>query len=151
MSCLLVRLSLAVREILLHGDLSVKIFKYFGVRMWNLKRKPSICYKGTVCRRLSLEEYGQQEELLNAELQRSRQRSMEVNQEMGQVLEELGNARLYTHESRRQLQRKEMREKLHRLYPESVVRDQLISLKSYCIIHFLLNLVFRELAVNSHK
>ncbi|XP_034443413.1 structural maintenance of chromosomes protein 1B isoform X1 [Hippoglossus hippoglossus] len=77
----------------------------------------------------SLEEYGQQEERLNAELQRGRQRSEEVNQEMGQVLEELGNARLYTQESRRQLQRKEMREKLRRLYPESVY-GQLLDLCS---------------------
>lgn len=39
------------------------------------------------------------------------------------MLEELGNARLDSQESRRQLQRKELLEKLRRLYPESVVRD----------------------------
>ncbi|XP_029290074.1 LOW QUALITY PROTEIN: structural maintenance of chromosomes protein 1B [Cottoperca gobio] len=68
----------------------------------------------------SLEEYRQQEESLSAELQRGRQRSEEVNQELGQVLEELGNARLDSQESRRQLQRKELLEKLRRLHPETV-------------------------------
>ncbi|XP_040894537.1 structural maintenance of chromosomes protein 1B [Toxotes jaculatrix] len=68
----------------------------------------------------SLEEYRQQEENLSAELQRGRQRSEEVNRELGQVLEELGNARLDSQESRRQVQRKELLEKLRRLYPESV-------------------------------
>ncbi|XP_059191637.1 structural maintenance of chromosomes protein 1B [Centropristis striata] len=68
----------------------------------------------------SLEEYRQQEETLSAELQRGRQRSEEVNQELGQVLEELGNARLDSQESRRQLQRKELLEKLRRLFPETV-------------------------------
>uniref|UniRef100_A0A3Q3T0Y9 Structural maintenance of chromosomes protein n=1 Tax=Mastacembelus armatus TaxID=205130 RepID=A0A3Q3T0Y9_9TELE len=69
---------------------------------------------------LSLEEYRQQEQNLTIELQQGHQRSEEVNRELRQVLEEQGNARLYSHESRRQLQRKEMLEKLHRLYPESV-------------------------------
>uniref|UniRef100_UPI0037E7EC47 structural maintenance of chromosomes protein 1B n=1 Tax=Semicossyphus pulcher TaxID=241346 RepID=UPI0037E7EC47 len=68
----------------------------------------------------SLEEYHQQEESLSAELQRGHQRRAEVNQELGQVLEELGNARLEGQESRRQLQRKELLERLHRLYPETV-------------------------------
>ncbi|XP_070763568.1 structural maintenance of chromosomes protein 1B [Enoplosus armatus] len=68
----------------------------------------------------SLEEYRQREESLSAELQRGRQRSEEVNQELGQVLEELGNARLDSQESRRQLQRKELLERLRRLYPETV-------------------------------
>uniref|UniRef100_A0A665WM57 Structural maintenance of chromosomes protein n=1 Tax=Echeneis naucrates TaxID=173247 RepID=A0A665WM57_ECHNA len=68
----------------------------------------------------SLLEYHQQEESLNAELQRGRQRTEEVNQELGQVLEELGNAHLYTQDSSRKLQRKELLEKLRRFYPESV-------------------------------
>ncbi|XP_036962606.1 structural maintenance of chromosomes protein 1B isoform X2 [Acanthopagrus latus] len=68
----------------------------------------------------SLEEYRQQEESLSAELEQGRQRTEEVNQELGQVLEELGNARLDSQESGRQLQRKELLEKLRRLYPESV-------------------------------
>nr|XP_020449098.1 structural maintenance of chromosomes protein 1B isoform X2 [Monopterus albus] len=68
----------------------------------------------------SLKEYHQQEVSLSAELERGSQRIIEVNQELGQVLEELGNARLDSQESRRQLQRKEVLEKLCRLYPESV-------------------------------
>ncbi len=55
------------------------------------------------------------------ELQQGQQRSKEVNEELGQVLEELSNARLDSQESRRQLQRKELLEKLRRLYPEAVV------------------------------
>ncbi|KAM7415108.1 hypothetical protein PAMA_019774 [Pampus argenteus] len=68
----------------------------------------------------SLEEYRQQEESLSAELQRGRQRSVEVNQELGQVLEELRNARLDSQESKFRMQRKELLEKLQRLHPESV-------------------------------
>ncbi|XP_045892216.1 structural maintenance of chromosomes protein 1B [Micropterus dolomieu] len=68
----------------------------------------------------SLEEYRQQEESLSAELQRGRQRCEEVNLELGQVLEELGNARLDSQESRNQLQRKELLERLRRLYPDTV-------------------------------
>uniref|UniRef100_A0A7N8XVH3 Structural maintenance of chromosomes protein n=1 Tax=Mastacembelus armatus TaxID=205130 RepID=A0A7N8XVH3_9TELE len=80
----------------------------------------TLTQKETLCLRLSLEEYRQQEQNLTIELQQGHQRSEEVNRELRQVLEEQGNARLYSHESRRQLQRKEMLEKLHRLYPESV-------------------------------
>ncbi|KAK5866917.1 hypothetical protein PBY51_011450 [Eleginops maclovinus] len=68
----------------------------------------------------SLEEFRQLEESMSAELQRGRQRSMEVNQELGKVLEELGNARLDSQESRRMLRRKEMLDRLRRLYPETV-------------------------------
>ncbi|XP_034541562.1 structural maintenance of chromosomes protein 1B [Notolabrus celidotus] len=68
----------------------------------------------------SLEEYRQQEESLTVKLQQGHQRQAEVNQELGQVLEELGNARLDSQESRRQLQRKELLERLRRLYPETV-------------------------------
>ncbi|KAM9854698.1 structural maintenance of chromosomes protein 1B [Aulostomus maculatus] len=68
----------------------------------------------------SLEEYGQREESLSAELQWGRQRTGEVKEELSQVLEELGNARLDTQESKRQLQRKELLEKLHRLFPDTV-------------------------------
>ena len=57
------------------------------------------------------------------ELEAGRQRSAEVDQELGQVREELRNARLDSQESTRQLQRRELLEKLCRLYPEAVVRD----------------------------
>lgn len=77
-----------------------------------------------VCFSSTLKEYNQREESLSMELERGRQRSEEVTQELGQVLEELGNARLDSQESRRQLQRKELLEKLCRLHPETVVRDR---------------------------
>lgn len=77
-----------------------------------------------VCFSSTLKEYNQREESLTMELERGRQRSEEVTQELGQVLEELGNARLDSQESRRQLQRKELLEKLCRLHPETVVRDR---------------------------
>lgn len=77
-----------------------------------------------MCFRLSLEEYRQREESLSAELQLGSQRSEEVKQELGRVLEELGNARLDSQESRRQLQHKELLERLRRLYPDTVVRGR---------------------------
>lgn len=58
------------------------------------------------------------------ELEQGRQRSEKVTQDLSQVLEELRNARLDNHESKRQLQRKELLEKLSRLYPEAVVREE---------------------------
>uniref|UniRef100_A0AAQ4RSR8 SMC hinge domain-containing protein n=1 Tax=Gasterosteus aculeatus aculeatus TaxID=481459 RepID=A0AAQ4RSR8_GASAC len=68
----------------------------------------------------SLQECRQLEESLSAELQQGRNRSEELNQELGQVMEELGNAHLERHESKFQLRRKELLEKLCRVYPESV-------------------------------
>ncbi|KAM3842538.1 structural maintenance of chromosomes protein 1B-like [Diretmus argenteus] len=70
--------------------------------------------------RASLEEYRQQEKSLSEELQSGRQRTEEVNEELGQVLEELSTARLDSQESRRQQQRKEALEMLRRQYPETV-------------------------------
>lgn len=80
-------------------------------------------FRGIVCASSKLEEYRQQEESLSTQLERGRQRGEEVTQELGQVLEELRNARLDSQESRRQLQRKELLEKLCRLFPQVVVRD----------------------------
>ncbi|XP_061898837.1 structural maintenance of chromosomes protein 1B isoform X1 [Entelurus aequoreus] len=68
----------------------------------------------------SLERSRQEEEHLQAELQHGRQRSTEVNLELGQVLEELRIAGLENQENKYQLQRKEMLDKLRRLFPESV-------------------------------
>uniref|UniRef100_A0A667YJS6 Structural maintenance of chromosomes protein n=1 Tax=Myripristis murdjan TaxID=586833 RepID=A0A667YJS6_9TELE len=73
-----------------------------------------------VCLRASLQDYCQQEASLSEKLQWGCQRSEEVNKELGQVLEELGNAHLDTQESRRHQQRKEVMERLRRLYPETV-------------------------------
>lgn len=74
------------------------------------------------CSSSTLDECRHQEESLSKELEQGRQRSEEVKQDLGQVLEELRNARLDSHESKRQLQRKELLEKLVRLYPKAVVR-----------------------------
>uniref|UniRef100_A0A4W5RZR6 Structural maintenance of chromosomes 1B n=1 Tax=Hucho hucho TaxID=62062 RepID=A0A4W5RZR6_9TELE len=62
----------------------------------------------------------QQEEVLSAELQRGRVRGEEVNQELGEVLGELQNARLDSQESKRQQQRNEVLENLRRLYPDTL-------------------------------
>ncbi|CAB1322747.1 unnamed protein product [Coregonus sp. 'balchen'] len=68
----------------------------------------------------SLEESRQQEEVLSAELQRGRVRGEEVNQELGEVLGELQNARLDSQESKRQQQRNEVLENLRRLYHDTL-------------------------------
>ncbi|XP_028305642.1 structural maintenance of chromosomes protein 1B [Gouania willdenowi] len=68
----------------------------------------------------TLEESRNNEESLSAELQRGSVRCEEVKQELSQVLEELRNAGLENQESKRQLQRRELMEKLRRLYPENV-------------------------------
>ncbi|KAM7002632.1 structural maintenance of chromosomes protein 1B [Tautogolabrus adspersus] len=83
-------------------------------------RRAEVLEEYTKTSKSSLQEYRQQEESLSAELQRGHQRQAEVNQELGQVLEELGNARLDSQESRRQVQRNELLERLHRLYPDTV-------------------------------
>ncbi|XP_008309879.1 structural maintenance of chromosomes protein 1B isoform X2 [Cynoglossus semilaevis] len=70
--------------------------------------------------KLSIEEYGQQEKSLMAELQKGKHRSEELNEELGQVLQELRNASLDNQECKRQLQRNELLMRLQRLYPESV-------------------------------
>uniref|UniRef100_A0A8C5G8L7 Structural maintenance of chromosomes protein 1B-like n=1 Tax=Gouania willdenowi TaxID=441366 RepID=A0A8C5G8L7_GOUWI len=70
--------------------------------------------------RSTLEESRNNEESLSAELQRGSVRCEEVKQELSQVLEELRNAGLENQESKRQLQRRELMEKLRRLYPENV-------------------------------
>lgn len=59
---------------------------------------------------------------MSAELERGRQRSTEVNAQLGQVLDQLRTARLDRQDSRRQVQRREQLEKLRRLYPKDVVR-----------------------------
>uniref|UniRef100_A0A8C5CB02 SMC hinge domain-containing protein n=1 Tax=Gadus morhua TaxID=8049 RepID=A0A8C5CB02_GADMO len=65
-------------------------------------------------------EYAQLESSLSEELEHGRQRSKEVEEELGAVLEELGHARLDHHETWRQQQRKEVLGNLLRLYPDTV-------------------------------
>lgn len=88
-----------------------------------------------------MEDFQQKEQSLSRELEHGRQRSEEVNQELGEVLEELRTAGLESHESRRQLRRKEILEKMHRRHPQGVVssgtrrsrtQDELISSTVKC-------------------
>lgn len=89
----------------------------------NKKSLSSVHHKINIIPRLSIEEYGQQEKSLMAELQKGKHRSEELNEELGQVLQELRNASLDNQECKRQLQRNELLMRLQRLYPESVVRE----------------------------
>ncbi|KAJ0029120.1 hypothetical protein NQD34_004117, partial [Periophthalmus magnuspinnatus] len=84
-----------------------------------------------MCRAQKLEEYTatcrssidalqEQEQSLSLQLQTSRARAEQVQTELGAVLQELGNARLETHENKRQSQRKEVLERLQRLCPDTV-------------------------------
>lgn len=59
---------------------------------------------------------------MQAELQRGRERTAQVKEELAQVLEQLGDARLDSQESKWQRRRKENLEKMHRLFPDAVVR-----------------------------
>ncbi|KAM9815022.1 structural maintenance of chromosomes protein 1B [Syngnathus typhle] len=68
----------------------------------------------------SLDELRQNEESLHAELQRGKERTAQVNEELEQVLKQLGNARLDSQESNRQRQRKDILEKMCRLFPDTV-------------------------------
>ncbi|XP_062856849.1 structural maintenance of chromosomes protein 1B [Trichomycterus rosablanca] len=75
----------------------------------------------------ALEKQCGQEERLAEELERGRVRLHEVNEELTQVLSELQNARIDSHENRRQQKLDEMLENLHRLYPD-VVYGRLVNL-----------------------
>ncbi|KAK7891189.1 hypothetical protein WMY93_023152 [Mugilogobius chulae] len=69
----------------------------------------------------SIEAFQEQEQVLSSELQSGRVRLDQVQKEMEAVLVELGDARLETHENKRQSQRKEVLERLQRLCPDNVV------------------------------
>ncbi|XP_008409065.1 structural maintenance of chromosomes protein 1B [Poecilia reticulata] len=71
------------------------------------------------CKKL-LEDLDERQHSLTAELQHVTQRGEEAKQELDQVMEELRSARLDSHETRRQQQRRELLEKLRRLYPQTV-------------------------------
>uniref|UniRef100_A0A3B3ZYL3 Structural maintenance of chromosomes protein n=1 Tax=Periophthalmus magnuspinnatus TaxID=409849 RepID=A0A3B3ZYL3_9GOBI len=93
-----------------------------GIRNYQTQLEDVMCraqkleeYTAT-CRCVSLE----QEQSLSLQLQTSRARAEQVQTELGAVLQELGNARLETHENKRQSQRKEVLERLQRLCPDTV-------------------------------
>ncbi|KAJ8262037.1 hypothetical protein GJAV_G00161370 [Gymnothorax javanicus] len=68
----------------------------------------------------TLAQLQQQEEILVNQLEEGRVRSEEVNQELGEVLGQLQNARIDNQESRRQQRRQEVLDNLKRLYPEAL-------------------------------
>ncbi|KYO44783.1 structural maintenance of chromosomes protein 1A isoform B [Alligator mississippiensis] len=68
----------------------------------------------------SLTEKRKQEETLTAEIENSRIRMAEVNEELNKLYDELQNARIDYHEGKRQQMRAEILESLKRLYPDSV-------------------------------
>ncbi|CAL1594821.1 unnamed protein product [Knipowitschia caucasica] len=73
----------------------------------------------SVCK-TSITSLQQQEHTLSSKLQAGAVRAEQVQLELTSVVEELGNARLETHESRRQIQRKEVLERLQRVCPDTV-------------------------------
>ncbi|XP_066217391.1 structural maintenance of chromosomes protein 1B isoform X1 [Saccopteryx leptura] len=67
-----------------------------------------------------LKEKKQQEETLVDEIEKTKSRIFEVNEEMNLIRSELQNAGIDTHEGKRQHKRAEVLEHLKRLYPDSV-------------------------------
>ncbi|TSS60401.1 Structural maintenance of chromosomes protein 1B [Bagarius yarrelli] len=68
----------------------------------------------------SLDEHQEQEKSLREMLERGRLRMLEVNEEIGVVVQELQSARLDSQENRRQQKRDEIFQSLRRLYPDVV-------------------------------
>jgi structural maintenance of chromosome 1 len=68
-----------------------------------------------------LKEKKQQEETLMDEIEKSKSRMSEVNEELNLLSTELQNAGIDNHEGKRQQKRAEVLEHLKRLYPDSVV------------------------------
>uniref|UniRef100_A0A2I3HCK4 Structural maintenance of chromosomes 1B n=1 Tax=Nomascus leucogenys TaxID=61853 RepID=A0A2I3HCK4_NOMLE len=67
-----------------------------------------------------LKEKKQQEETLMNEIEKTKSRMSEVNEELNLIRSELQNAGIDTHEGKRQQKRAEVLEHLKRLYPDSV-------------------------------
>lgn len=76
---------------------------------------PSLC-------RQSLEEQKKLEGELTEEVEMAKRRIDEINKELNQVMEQLGDARIDRQESSRQQRKAEIMESIKRLYPGSVVR-----------------------------
>lgn len=68
-----------------------------------------------------LKEKKQQEETLVVEIENTKSRMSEVNEELNLIRSELQNAGIDYHEGKRQQKRAEVLEHLKRLYPDSVV------------------------------
>lgn len=72
--------------------------------------------------RQSLEEQKKLEGELTEEVEMAKRRIDEINKELNQVMEQLGDARIDRQESSRQQRKAEIMESIKRLYPGSVVR-----------------------------
>lgn len=68
-----------------------------------------------------LKEKKQQEETLVGEIEKTKSRISEINEEMTLIGSELQNAGIDNHEGKREKKRAEVLEHLKRLYPDSVV------------------------------
>lgn len=68
-----------------------------------------------------MEDKKQQEEALKKEIENTKSRMSEVNEELSLIRNELQNAGIDNHEGKRQQKRAEVLEHLKRLYPDSVV------------------------------
>lgn len=73
-----------------------------------------------LCRNF-LKEKKQQEETLVEEIEKTKSRMSEVNEELNLIRSELQNAGIDTHEGKRQQKRAEVLEHLKRLHPDAVV------------------------------
>lgn len=70
-----------------------------------------------------MKEKKQQEEILVDEIEKTKSRIAEINEEMSLIRSELQNAGIDTHEGKRQQKRAEILENLQKLYPDAVVID----------------------------
>lgn len=77
----------------------------------------------SLCRQ-SLEEQKKLEGELTEEVEMAKRRIDEINKELNQVMEQLGDARIDRQESSRQQRKAEIMESIKRLYPGSVVRGE---------------------------
>ncbi|KAG8438621.1 hypothetical protein GDO86_004980 [Hymenochirus boettgeri] len=68
----------------------------------------------------SLEEQSFQEEQLINETESGKQRIAEINEQLGNIVQELQNARLDFHEGSRQRRKEEVLESMKRMYPDAV-------------------------------
>lgn len=84
-------------------------------------------YVPSLCRQ-SLEEQKKLEGELTEEVEMAKRRIDEINKELNQVMEQLGDARIDRQESSRQQRKAEIMESIKRLYPGSVVRMERILL-----------------------
>ena len=97
-------------------------------KCWDYRREPPhlimflfLLYNLLLFGRDCLEEKKQQEKTLVDEIEKTKSRISEVNEELNLIRSELQNAGIDNHEGKRQQKRAEVLEHLKRLYPDSVV------------------------------